>query len=936
MKYFSRFFITSLITCVSIQALHAQTFALNNGFTTNQTVTTCTGTFYDSNISGNYSASENYTVTFKPSAIGRVLQFSFQEMNISNGDLLIVYDGTSTSNEVIDTFTNFATTTAFAIFASDTNSTGSLTFKFTSNASIQASGWRAIIQCGFPCKQRILGFINTSPAKDVNGYTNICLTPTGTVQFNLTATYPDNGIVYNQADSTSTFHWFFGDGKDTIAKNLVSVSHNYSQEGGYMVRLIIKDSNGCTNRVPIEVKLRTGIKPLFKISSPNTVCVNDTIKIAPSSSSTPGSGGFVSPIQGSFLTLPVSGDSLFLPDGSGVTYSSNISINQFAAGQTLANINDLRGIFINMEHSYLGDLSIAIKAPNGVTVNLKNYPGGAGTYLGEPVDEDSPTPANNALSTVAGKGYTYVFNTIPQYGTMVAESNLHNYSFVDNAGRNQSNKRYLPPGTYASANNLSALVGTPLNGTWTLLIKDNLAIDNGFLFNWKLEFNPAIFPNIETYTVPIISQTWVSPANGLTNVNGTLATIIPSTSENLNYIYRVIDGFGCTFDTTIKIQAIAAPQKPNLGLDKAFCLGQSILSLTVNNPDNVAFYTWSNGANGVATSVNVPGSFIVTANNTAGCKSRDTIVVNAPENLIVNLGADTLYCATKPNVLKPIISNNIIGLLWNDGSTADTLKINATGLYSVKGTTANGCSITDEIIVSNNPINNFTVFTDTIICEKTSFTYTINPPLNTNVLWNDGFSGNTKTLTSVNNYTITANYKGCIKQNFLHVKSKPLPVFNLGNDVLLCNSKTMLLKANYLGATYLWNDNSTDSTLLATTEKIYWAEATLNDCKFRDSITIKYEKCDCNTIVPNTFSPNGDGINDLFLPKMDCVPTQYSLIIFNRSGAPVFETKNYTASWNGTINNKPAPVGTYYYIIQYINPGLAKPERYTGSITILR
>ena len=94
----------------------------------------------------------------------------------------------------------------------------------------------------------------------------------------------------------------------------------------------------------------------------------------------------------------------------GVTYSSNISINQFLQGQTLTNINDLKGIFINMEHSYLGDLNISITAPNGVTVNLKNYPGGSGAYLGEPVDEDSPAPANNALSSVAGKGYTYVFN----------------------------------------------------------------------------------------------------------------------------------------------------------------------------------------------------------------------------------------------------------------------------------------------------------------------------------------------------------------------------------------------------------------------------------------------------------------------------------------------------------------------------------------------
>jgi hypothetical protein len=163
----------------------------------------------------------------------------------------------------------------------------------------------------------------------------------------------------------------FGDGKDTIAKNLTNVAHTYLQEGGYNVRVIVADSNGCSNRLPINTKIRTGIKPLFRISAPTTICVNDSVKLSPSSTINPGSGGIVTTQEGSFFTLPVSGDSLFLPDGSGVTYSSNISINQFLQGQTLTNLNDLRGIFINMEHSYLGDLNISITAPNGITVNLK-------------------------------------------------------------------------------------------------------------------------------------------------------------------------------------------------------------------------------------------------------------------------------------------------------------------------------------------------------------------------------------------------------------------------------------------------------------------------------------------------------------------------------------------------------------------------------------
>lgn len=920
---------------VNTNSAKSQTYAINNGFTYNQTVTTCSGTFYDSNVSGNYGTNESYTVTFSPGNPGRVMQMNFVELAVGVGDTLFVYDGPSTANSLIDFYTSISFPYAQSIFATDTNTNGSLTFKFKSDASNQAAGWKAEIKCAFPCKQRITGNLITSPTKDTNGNTNICLTASGKVQFNMQTAYPDNGVIYNQADTSSYFHWFWGDGKDTIRKNLTNVSHTYAQEGGYNIRLIITDSNGCVNRLPITAKVRTGIKPIFKISAPVNLCVGDSVKLTPSAFTTP-SGGFVTPIGGSFLTLPVSGDSLFLPDGSGVTYTSNIFISQFAPGQTLTNISDLKGIFMNMEHSYLGDLNISITAPNGVTVNLKSYPGGSSCFLGEPVDEPSGTSSSSPLFSIAGKGYTYWFNSTPTYGTMVAESNNYTYSFIDNSGAAQNNKKYLPSGSYTSSASLNALVGTPLNGTWTLQIKDNLAIDNGFLFNWHLEFNPALFPNVETYNVPIISQNWITPANGLIGVSGTIATVQPDMAGNLSYLYRVIDTFGCTFDTTVKMIAVARPVKPNIGNDIAFCNGQSSLNLTVSNPDNTAFYSWSNGANGITATVSTPDTYIVTASNSAGCKARDTIVVSPPENVTVNLGIDTLFCATAPNLLKPVVSNNVVSYLWNNGTTKDTLRISSPGTYSVKVTTNNGCFVTDEIIVGDNPVNNFSMPIDTIICEKSSYIVTLNPPPNTSILWNDGIIGNSRPVTATNTYSTIANYIGCLKQSSYKVDAKPLPIVNLGSDVTLCNSKTILLKASYPGATYLWNDNTTDSTLLANAAKVYWVEALYNQCTYRDSIEVKYVKCDCNTILPNAFSPNGDGVNDAFGPKMECVPAQYVLNIFNRYGQLIFETKDYNKTWDGTMNGKPLPVGTYYYVLNYFNTGLAIPERFAGSITIIR
>jgi gliding motility-associated-like protein len=84
------------------------------------------------------------------------------------------------------------------------------------------------------------------------------------------------------------------------------------------------------------------------------------------------------------------------------------------------------------------------------------------------------------------------------------------------------------------------------------------------------------------------------------------------------------------------------------------------------------------------------------------------------------------------------------------------------------------------------------------------------------------------------------------------------------------------------------------------------------------------------------FSPNGDGINDTWVITN---AVQYGdriyVKVFNRWGEPVFESKGYggTQEWDGTRNNRPMPVGAYYYIIE-LNDG--KSEPYTGTVTILR
>ena len=83
-----------------------------------------------------------------------------------------------------------------------------------------------------------------------------------------------------------------------------------------------------------------------------------------------------------------------------------------------------------------------------------------------------------------------------------------------------------------------------------------------------------------------------------------------------------------------------------------------------------------------------------------------------------------------------------------------------------------------------------------------------------------------------------------------------------------------------------------------------------------------------NCDIPNIFTPNGDGINDLF--TIPCLSTTQTgeLIVFNRWGDVVYETDKYHNQWDGTHNGQPLPDGTYFYILR------ANGEETQGSIEI--
>jgi gliding motility-associated-like protein len=102
----------------------------------------------------------------------------------------------------------------------------------------------------------------------------------------------------------------------------------------------------------------------------------------------------------------------------------------------------------------------------------------------------------------------------------------------------------------------------------------------------------------------------------------------------------------------------------------------------------------------------------------------------------------------------------------------------------------------------------------------------------------------------------------------------------------------------------------------------------IGGCSISDTLFVKVLK---NPVIPNAFSPNGDGINDVW--KIDYLDAYQgaTVDIFNRYGQKVYSSIGYPNPWNGKYNGKTLPMGTYYYVI---NPKNGR-QIYSGSVTII-
>lgn len=156
----------------------------------------------------------------------------------------------------------------------------------------------------------------------------------------------------------------------------------------------------------------------------------------------------------------------------------------------------------------------------------------------------------------------------------------------------------------------------------------------------------------------------------------------------------------------------------------------------------------------------------------------------------------------------------------------------------------------------------------------------------------------------------------------------------LGPDRVLCNNSTLTLNSGNTNTN--WSNGQTGSQITVSSPGSYVATITTNCGTLTDTIEVSLLEVDCNLSIPNAFTPNGDGKNDVFKPISACQTNSYWMRVYNRWGGLVFETNDIDKGWDGSLTNNNQPVGTFIYYVQYFNDCSNSIQKKTGEVTLLR
>lgn len=805
-------------------------------------------------------------------------------------------------------------------------------------------------------------------------------------------------------DGTHPIQSWFWDYRDGITETLTSqpFQHTYITPGSYLVKLRVTDSYGCTDSVTLRTPIQIS-RPSAQFSIADSIsCMNKPLLFV-NNSSGPGltytwnfGDGSTSSLQNPVHFYQSEGHfnvSLFITDQFGCTdfiqKDSFITIAnpvaRFAMSDSFSTCPPLVVQFTNQSLSAtsttwdFGDGSTAITANPS---HFYNYPG---DYVVTLKVTSRGGCIDSTQKTIHVKGPKGTFTYNPLIGcvpmtvnfTSITEDRAtilwdYNDGTTQSTTIDASSHVYTYPGVYVPQIILSDTAGcqVPIVGADTIVINGAIARFD-FINRSYCDSGSIVFSDSSVSNDLIVSYNWnFGDGNTSTLQNpqhpyqspGSYFPVLTIATEN-----------GCvdSFASPNPVRIVASPvAQINAGPNGCAPLTASFNG-TLQVPDTSAIqwqWTFNNGNTSTAQQpaaqiFNTAGNYTVTltATNSSGCTDTTTATVSAYAIPVVGAGSDTIICERRGI---PINATGASTYTWWPATGLSCVNCaspianpDSITTYHVTGTSAEGCSANDTIVVRVKYPFTMTVGTGATLCKGGS--KVVSATGANSYVWtpSSGLSSNTAATvtaqpdTTTNYMVVGTDDRGCFKDTgYVFFRVYPIPVVEAGDDKIVNVGSTIDLiptispdvtEVIWSPTTGVFRNTYPGISVKPTQNTEYTVDVkNAGGCASRDKVTV-YVICDgANVFIPNTFSPNNDGMNDVFYPRGSGLFKIRNLRIFNRWGEVLFERNSFNANdaasgWDGTFKAVKQPADVYVYTIDIIcdNNSILT---YKGNIALLR
>lgn len=399
-----------------------------------------------------------------------------------------------------------------------------------------------------------------------------------------------------------------------------------------------------------------------------------------------------------------------------------------------------------------------------------------------------------------------------------------------------------------------------------------------------------------------------------------------SVSVTTNMGCTVTDPFTVTFHPSVAV---------DLGPDQLLCeLETAVLHAAVPSLSCL----WNTGETTQTIQATTNGTYHVAVTN-GYCMASDSVDLVFSALPVIDL-RDTILCVE--STLLADAGNTGSSFLWSTGETTQFIVISLhSGNYAVTVTNTDGCSSSADMDVLFMPSIVVDLGADSVVCEgEVLYLDATNP--GATYLWDDGATTPEMVVTDDRTVTVNVTNQYCHGSDQVTFTFLPYPLYALPMYVDTCFEvprTSVTLTAGDIGTWYEWSTGETTRSITIREFGTYILRSTSPPgCTIEEVVEVR-EHCPPRVFVPNVFTPNGDGVNEGFMPIAYGVKW-VRFEIFNRWGASIFDSQEEKA-WNGTVKGEVVPDGVYNWRFTFaplrdLFGSYEAEKTVVGHVTVLR